>query len=193
MKDIIVIAGKAASGKDTLKQNLLEIFKQENIEINNIITCTTRPKREYEVNGKDYNFYTSEVMTEKILLGELAEAIVFNSWVYGTEYKALSSNHPNLGVFNPSGIEAFKQDSSLNVFTIYLDVDAQTRLIRYLQRERNMGSEKIEEMFRRYRADEEDFDGVEELADEIVTVDPNNTSMETAWVVYDIIKKKFDI
>lgn len=52
---IIALIGKAGSGKDTI---LKEILKQEPIKYNEIISCTTRPKREGEIDGVNYYFLT---------------------------------------------------------------------------------------------------------------------------------------
>lgn len=192
MKKVVIIAGKAASGKDTLKRNLVSLFEKENILVNDIITCTTRPMREYEVNGQDYNFYTNQEMTEKLLNGELAEAVIFNDWVYGTEHEAIKEGYVNLGVFNLAGTEALQEDSTLETMVIYLDVAPDIRLIRYLQRDA-MDDEKIQEMFRRYKADEEDFLDVEDIADWIIKPKPTAHPKEVAGEVFHLIKKEFDI
>ena len=55
MYKVILLAGKAASGKDTLLQRILE----EIPSLHGIVSCTTRPPREGEVNGKIY--YISRV------------------------------------------------------------------------------------------------------------------------------------
>ena len=87
-------------------------------KINNIITSTTRDKRANEVDGVDYYFYTSEQMTEKLLNDELAEAVVFNGWVYATEYKALSKDKINVGIYNLAGAEALAQNPELETYII---------------------------------------------------------------------------
>ena len=91
MTKVIILAGKAGSGKDTLKRLLVQYMEQDGMQINNIITSTTRDKRANEVDGVDYYFYTSEQMTEKLLNDELAEAVVFNGWVYGLRRFSLFS------------------------------------------------------------------------------------------------------
>ena len=50
---ILALFGPSGSGKDTLAKILTT---QENI--NEIISCTTRPMREYEQDGVDYHFLT---------------------------------------------------------------------------------------------------------------------------------------
>ena len=47
---IIALYGKSSSGKDTMQKFLLKTIKNSH----GIISCTTRPPRDYEKNGKDY-------------------------------------------------------------------------------------------------------------------------------------------
>ena len=54
MTKVIILAGKAGSGKDTLKLLLVQYMEQDGMQINNIITSTTRDKRANEVDGVDY-------------------------------------------------------------------------------------------------------------------------------------------
>ena len=62
MTKVIILAGKAGSGKDTLKRLLVQYMEQDGMQINNIITSTTRDRRANEVDGVDYYFYTSGPM-----------------------------------------------------------------------------------------------------------------------------------
>lgn len=53
---IIALIGKAGAGKDTI---LREIIKN-NSDLHEMISCTTRPKREGEVDGVNYFYLTPE-------------------------------------------------------------------------------------------------------------------------------------
>ena len=53
---IVIIAGKAGSGKSTLRKGLLREFPS----FSKSISYTTRPPREGEVNGVDYRFVSQE-------------------------------------------------------------------------------------------------------------------------------------
>ena len=52
---VIAICGKSAAGKDTLLQAMLNVLGNE---VHEIISHTTRPPREGEVEGKNYYFTT---------------------------------------------------------------------------------------------------------------------------------------
>ena len=192
MKNILILCGKAASGKDTLKRYIVEALELSGIEFNNVVNTTTRPPREGEVDGVNYHFCSAEEMTKKILNDEMAEAVLFNDWVYGTENKALSEDKLNVGIFNLEGIEALRQNPNHNIFAVYLDVEDSVRLIRYLNRE-NMTKEKINEMFRRYKADEIDFADVDDLVDYKLTIEDNENKMVVADRVLRMALENFDI
>ena len=192
MKNILILCGKAASGKDTLKRYIVEALELSGIEFNNVVNTTTRPPREGEVDGVNYHFCSAEEMTKKILNDEMAEAVLFNDWVYGTENKALSEDKLNVGIFNLEGIEALRQNPNHNIFAVYLDVEDSVRLIRYLNRE-NMTKEKINEMFRRYKADEIDFADVDDLVDYKLTIEDNENRMVVADRVLRMAFENFEI
>ena len=192
MKNILILCGKAASGKDTLKKYIIRTLELSGIEFNNVVNTTTRPPREGEVDGVNYHFCSAEEMTKKILNDEMAEAVLFNDWVYGTENKALSEDKLNVGIFNLEGIEALRQNPNHNIFAVYLDVEDSVRLIRYLNRE-NMTKEKINEMFRRYKADEIDFADVDDLVDYKLTMEDNENKMVVADRMLRMALENFEI
>lgn len=66
---LIVIAGPAGSGKSTLCDRLV----QERPEFSRVVTTTTRPPREGEINGVHYHFFTPIVFREKVTTGEFLE------------------------------------------------------------------------------------------------------------------------
>jgi len=74
-----VVSGPSGSGKSTL---CIEAVKRTGISLS--ISATTRPRRETEVEGKDYYFLTEEEFSRKIEAGEFLEyAKVFDHY-YGT-------------------------------------------------------------------------------------------------------------
>lgn len=78
---LIVISGPTCAGKGTICKELLKINKN----IWPSISYTSRPKRDYEVDGKDYFFVTKEQFEEKIKNGDMLEyAQVHYNDYYGT-------------------------------------------------------------------------------------------------------------
>ncbi|MEG0562425.1 MAG: hypothetical protein RSA19_02680 [Cetobacterium sp.] len=147
---IIAIVGKSGAGKDAILNALCDRYKG----LNKIISTTTRPIREGEVEGVNYHYVTGDEFGEKVVNFEMIEACDFRDWFYGTELKALDPKRINVGVFNVAGVEALREDTRVILEVIYIVCPNKTRLIRSLSREDNPN---IEEIFRRYEQDAKDF------------------------------------
>lgn len=150
MYKIIAFIGKAGSGKDTILHQVIA----EDSNLHEIVSCTTRPRREGEVEGVNYFYLTPEQFGDKVLHDEMLEATCFNDWFYGTSYDSLRSDVINVGVFNPTGIDSLLARPDVEVTTYYIQASSKTRLLRQLNRE---GSPDVDEIIRRYSADEIDF------------------------------------
>lgn len=150
MYKIIALMGKAGSGKDTMMHKLIEA----NPNLHEVVSCTTRPRREGEVEGVNYFYLTPEQFGDKVLHDEMLEATCFNDWFYGTSYESLRSDVVNVGVFNPTGIESLLGRPDVEVQVYYVTAPAKSRLIRQLNREQDPD---VDEIIRRYRTDETDF------------------------------------
>lgn len=77
---LIVISGPSGIGKDTIVQGL----KDRDLSFHFVITATSRPPRDYEVDGEDYFFYDKDRFEAMIAAGEFLE----HAWVY-TAYKGV--------------------------------------------------------------------------------------------------------
>lgn len=150
---ILALFGKSGSGKDTIKKWLANTQN-----INEIIPCTTRPKRDNEIEGLDYYFISNEEFAQKVLDCLMLEATDFNDWFYGTPLSALQKDKINVGVFNIHGIECLLQDPRLEVLPVYIQCFDKIRLFRCLNRERIVD---CHEVCRRFLADEKDFENIE--------------------------------
>lgn len=150
---ILALFGESGAGKDTIQQWIVSNFPNTK----GIVSCTTRPKRDYEIDGKDYHFLTDEKFAEKILDGSMLEATSFNGWHYGTALDELDKEKINIGVFNPQGIECLLEDKRLHLLPIYVFVPDKIRLIRALEREQDPDCVEI---CRRFQTDLKDFSDI---------------------------------
>lgn len=148
---VIAICGESACGKDTI---LKTTVKKHPELFHPIVSCTTRPARDYEVNGRDYHFITLEDFTAKVLAGDMLEAVSFNNWFYGSCIDDFVKDKINIGVFNPEGIDNLLRDPRLEVEIVRVMVDDKTRLLRSLKREK---TPNCIEICRRFFADKKDF------------------------------------
>ena len=156
MKKVICLIGKSGSGKSTIEQKLCS-----DLEINQVVSHTTRPPRKKELDGLDYHFVSDDYFEEN--KEEFIEQRLYKTkgkdgsvqiWRYGVHEKDVKEG-TNLVILDPQGLEEFKKYfGKENIFTFYIHCSDTTRLIRMLFR--GDGSNKLEVM-RRFAADEEDF------------------------------------
>ena len=177
MYKIIALIGEAGSGKDTIMQNILIKYP---LMFNEIISCTTRPRRENEIEGVNYYFLTPEQFSDKVLNYEMLEATSFNGWFYGTSLDSLRSDVLNIGVFNPDGIRAIISNPEVEVRVFRIAASDKTRLLRQLNRE---NSPNVDEIVRRYKTDKEDFSDLDFDYTEI----SNEASADLTRAVLDIV------
>ena len=72
---IIALFGKSAAGKDTLQKMMLD----QNTNFHKVVSCTTRPKRDYEEEGVDYFFLTEDEFARKTISGDMLETTIFRN------------------------------------------------------------------------------------------------------------------
>lgn len=81
MNNLIIISAPSGSGKTTICKYLQKLDSS----INFSVSCTTRQKRENEVEGKDYFFTTNTKFEEKIKDGKFVEwEQIHGDFYYGT-------------------------------------------------------------------------------------------------------------
>ena len=79
---LVIISGPSGVGKDTVIAALRDRHHQP--EYHYIVTCTTRPRRSYEVDGIHYNFLDRETFERLEGAGEFLEANFVHANWYGT-------------------------------------------------------------------------------------------------------------
>ncbi|MCQ2544168.1 MAG: guanylate kinase [Lachnospiraceae bacterium] len=161
MGKIYCICGKSSTGKDTIYKRILS---DESLSLNNIVTCTTRPIREGEVDGREYRFITDEQAVKLEADGKVIELRAYNT-VHGI-WKYMTVDDGNIDLANKDyliigTLESYVKCRSYfgteNILPIYIEVDDGVRLERALEREKKQDNPKYEEMCRRFLADAKDF------------------------------------
>lgn len=151
---VIALCGKAGAGKDTLLHAIVDKY-----DVHEIISCTTRPRRENEVEGVNYYYLDKEKFLNNLVHDNMIEATEFNGWFYGTLKSSLDKDGWNIGVFNPEGISALSDNSDIDLWTFYITASDKERMLRQLNREKRPD---VKEIVRRFSADEKDFCDFEE-------------------------------
>ena len=79
---LVIVSGPSGVGKDTVIGSLCLIPTDPQRFF--VVTCTTRPRRDYEVDGVHYNFMTSAEFEDKRDAGGFLEANLVHGHWYGT-------------------------------------------------------------------------------------------------------------
>lgn len=157
MNNMILLVGKPCSGKDVIKNELIKMGMK------NVISYTTRPKREGEVNGTSYHFITEEEFLENERNGVFAETTSYKvasgeTWYYGSAKKDLTDD--KVMIVSPYALKTIKNMKSLNPIAFYVLVNDDTIFERIYQRGDNKS-----EIERRLRDDAEIFRSINEYVD----------------------------
>ncbi len=157
---ILVLVGKSSSGKDTLMK---ELVKSNNFV--GVVSSTSRPMREYEINGVDYHFISDEEFLNKIKNEEFLEYRTYETlfegcsktWYYGTEKKSIDLSKNCVLVLDLNGLKDLKSYfPDEKIIGIYLHCPTEMRKARAKKR----GSFCKSEWDRRLKADKNDFENV---------------------------------
>ena len=154
---IFYIIGKSASGKDSLYKRLLS----SDLNLNRLIVYTTRPKRDGEKENIEYHFIDEKFLDDN--KNKIIEKRVYNT-VFGDWYYATLDDGKIEEGKNYVAIGTLESYNSIKkyfghelVFPIYLEVSDDIRRKRAIDREYMQKVPKLDEMERRFKADEIDF------------------------------------
>lgn len=78
---VVILSGACSVGKHDISNRLIN---DSDLKLMDSISMTTRPKRDSEVDGKDYYFVDFKTFANAVKEGDLLEYTEFNGWYYGT-------------------------------------------------------------------------------------------------------------
>ena len=176
---IIVLVGKTASGKTTVANELCK-----NHGYKRIITYTTRPMRENEIQDVDYHFISDEQFNKMVENNEFTEYKRYNTahgvWSYGsviTSEQELSDDCYVI-ILTPQGLRDLSKKMSRYI-AFYLNVNLKSQLERLKKR----GDEE-QQIIKRLINDAKDFENVLDIVDNGFFTD--NTLSSPQEIVYMI-------
>ena len=180
---MIVLVGKSCSGKDSVAKILISMGYKK------AITCTTRPKRNNEIDGVDYYFTSQQEFLDMIEKDDFAEYRSYETkkgmWLYGSRINDYIYSAKKIIILTPEGLRNIKEKyPNLPITAIYLKVSNKELKRRMLSRA-NISGEDIKELKRRYKADKKDFKDVEKYIDYIVR-NENKDAFETALICKEL-------
>ena len=187
---IVCLCGKSASGKNKISE-----LAQNNFNIKEAISHTTRPRRTGE--GDIYKFISIKEFKQMKKDNEFIETRIYNTkegqWCYGLSKEAIDLNSDNnyLVILDMKGLLSLKdyliEIGKIQCLTsVYVYTSSQVRLLRSLNREGDMTDKQVTEVVRRFQADEKDFLGIEDYID-YVLINNDEKGLEEAKKLFKSI------
>lgn len=187
---IVCLCGKSASGKNKISE-----LVQNNFNIKEAISHTTRPRRTGE--GDIYKFISIKEFKQMKKDNEFIETRIYNTkegqWCYGLSKEAIDLNSDNnyLVILDMKGLLSLKdyliEIGKIQCLTsVYVYTSSQVRLLRSLNREGDMTDKQVTEVVRRFQADEKDFLGIEDYID-YVLINNDEKGLEEAKKLFKSI------
>ena len=177
MNKIYALLGGACTGKDTVRRMLLQLHP----ELVEATSHTTRPMRATE-NGSEYYFIDVDEFRNMYEAGEFVETRTYEvvgdkpgemeTWYYGYSVEEINTKLKLGNILMIVDLQGFKEFKAIyhdNCIGIYLDVDRDLRVQRYLERD-ELNYKNVAECIRRIDDDDNRaFNGYEEWVDYIIT------------------------
>lgn len=173
----LAIVGKSCSGKSTIAKMLGEYG------LHVAITYTTRPKRDYEVDGVDYHFVTESQFIDMDDRANIIEAKNFNGWWYGMGRGEF--NKSDIFIITPSAVKEYRDfcnNCGEKLVILYIDANAKLRI------ERSANRADVDDVNRRFVADELDFNDYNDW-DIRITIKDNESVENVLTLIKSLIKK----
>jgi guanylate kinase len=140
-----MISGPTGSGKQTLINKL----RERRPEINFTVSCTTRPKRPYEIDGTHYHFISEDTFKDYAARGLFIEQGMPHGYHYGTLRSAILPDHFNITDIDVEGVTQVKElartDPSIKAVNVFVTTaDFETLRRRIVDRDPTIAPEVIE-------------------------------------------------
>lgn len=157
---VVIVMGPSASGKDTFVRHMIDAGKGK---FSKLLSTTTRPMRNGEIEGVEYNFTSAEDFTKRIKSQDFVEYRSYDTLVDGkpdTWYYGTPKFEPSLSlrfvIKDPKGaclVAKYCEKIGEPCLLILVRCDEKTRT----ERAKKRGSFDESEWNRRLLADREDF------------------------------------
>jgi guanylate kinase len=155
MNNLIVISAPSGAGKSTLCRALQKKYP----EIRFSISSTTRPKRDYEKDGYDYDFLTNDEFEKRVQDNKFIEFETVHGYYYGTPKanieNAIEQNQYLLLEVDVKGALKIKDAYRENAITIFITLPSVDDILKRL---RKRGTESEEHIAKRMERIEMELD-----------------------------------
>lgn len=187
MINIIVLLGKSCSGKDSIKKELIKRGAKS------LVTYTTRPPRDGEINGVAYNFMCNHTFLDLEENGYFAETTYYDTAnmgrvYYGTSFNSLKcADNNTVVILNPDGLRSIKKIEGLDIVSFYI-----TSKKSVLKKRLKARGDNRKEAKRRMKADKRDFKDIVYEVDYTIDNNGNKSIEELADIIQFIVNCRKD-
>jgi guanylate kinase len=144
----IILSSPSGGGKTTIAHKLLSSRK----DVGYSVSCTTRPPRFDEADGRDYYFLTEEKFRTRHGSGEFAESATVHGHLYGTlrseVQRVLASGRNVIMDIDVQGTRQFARAFPESLLIFILPPSAEALIARLEAR----GTEDVPALIRRFRS-----------------------------------------
>lgn len=185
---IVVLIGASGSGKSSIEKVLADKYGY-----GKVISYTTRPMRDGEVNGIDYNFIDNTTFSEMIRVNLFAE---YDEYSQNRLYGTLKSDYADgnkVVVLTPNGFRKIKQNCKTdNICTVLINASLGTRVKRYIDRcgVNKFNFDDAGEIFERINRDFGMFLGIDREVDFIINNDEGEDILSLAEKIHKKCQEK---
>ena len=153
----IILSSPSGGGKTTIAHKLLAM----RADVGYSVSCTTRPPREGEVNGRDYHFLSLENFKRGQAAREFAESAEVHGHLYGTLRRevdrVLSSGRHVIMDIDVQGARQFARAFPASVLIFILPPSADV-LVNRLQ---SRGTEDPKSLIRRFKSAKDELKAID--------------------------------
>ena len=153
----IILSSPSGGGKTTIAHELLRLRK----DLGYSVSCTTRPPRDGEVEGRDYHFRSVADFERGQKAGEFAESAEVHGHLYGTlrkeVAKIISSGKHVIMDIDVQGAKQFAAAFPESVLVFILPPSAEVLVERLASR----GTESSKSLIRRFRSAKEELKAID--------------------------------
>lgn len=185
---IIVLIGASGSGKSSIEKVLADKYGY-----GKVVSYTTRPSREGEVNGVDYNFVDNTTFIDMMRKNLFAEHDEYSqNRLYGTLRSDYADGN-KVVVLTPNGFRKIKQNCKTdNIYTVLVDASLGTRVKRYIDRcgVNKFNFDDKNEIASRVERDFGMFLGIEKEVDLVINNDEGEDISNLADKIHQLCQKK---
>ena len=182
---LIVMSGPGGVGKDTL----IAMLRARDPRLCYSVSYTTRPRRDYEVDGKHYSFVDEDGFARLAAEGQLLEHARIDGYLYGTSASRIDDALPRgrdvILKIDVQGAEQVRQGRPKAVF-IFISPPSMDELMRRRQRR---GSEPAATIQARQRLAEVEM-GYSQRYDHVVVNDDADRAVRQIEAILDLERER---